>query len=667
MRPQDPVPGAMAGSAPATLCPSPQPVRTGVLVVLFALVVFIPSLRYGFVWDDLVLVKNNQFLQPHNSPGSFLGKDFTELTFGSLAGHFYRPLFALSLWADAVVWGQQPAGFHATNLFLHGLVVGLLWLVVRRLSDPLIATLASVLFAVHPAHSEVAVFISGRVDSLALVPMLAALWLFLDLNHGRSIWGQGMRHLGLLGAFGLALAAKESAVVLPGWLLAVGLHDPAAAGRRLAGRLSVSLARMTGVLAIAGIYVVWRWGTLTGHVAQALSSSSVANRVWITLGAFGSYTMQALVPVPLGPERYPGIPRSPWDLLVLLGWVSLLGVASWLRWGWRHRPIAAVGLLWYLFSLAPVLALVAADGAGRFVLAERWLYAPSAGMMLAIAATARPWLAQAGYAARVRLAGGIMLVWGAVGLGTLLWITPVWESNETFYRYILARNPGAPGPLMNVGILEIQAGRPEVAVRLLRQTVAVAPRDSPAWMNLGWALRELKHHDEALAAFRESIRLNPGWVLPPILMGSVYYDTGRFAEGIALMQSVVKRAPTFALGYKFLGEFYESAGRLHNAVTAYREAIRLNPRDRDAFRLLARTQVAMGTPQAAVATFEEGLAILPGDPLLQAELAELYDSTGHTWKARFLWEAVASQSVDLELSRFAAAKLVQKRPRSVSE
>jgi predicted Zn-dependent protease len=636
-------------------------------VVLLALVVFLPSLGYDFVWDDILLVRNNQFLQPHNSPSSFLGKDFTELTFGSLPGHFYRPLFALSLWADGVVWGQQPAGFHGTTLFFHGLVVGLLWLVVTRLSDPLTATLASVLFAVHPAHSEVAVFISGRVDSLALVPMLAGLWCFLELNRCRSIRGRVMLHLGVLGAFVLALAAKESAAVLPGLLLAVGLHDPAAAGRRLAGRLWVSLARVTGVLVIAGIYAVWRWSMLTGHAAQAVSSTSAANRVWITLGAFGSYTVQALLPVPLGPERYPGIPHAPWDPLVLLGWVSLLGVAFWLRWGWSHRPMAAVGLLWYLVALAPVLAVVPVNAAGEFVLAERWLYAPSVGMMLALAATAQPWLVQAGNAARVRFAWGGLLAWSVAGLGALLWITPIWESNETFYRYVLARNPGAPGPVMNVGILELKAGRPEVAVGLLRQAVAGAPRDPPAWMNLGWALRELKHHDEALAAFRESIRLNPAWVLPPILMGSVYYDTGRYAEGTALLQSVVKRAPTFALGYKFLGEFYRAAGRLNDAVAAYREAVRLNPRDRDAFRLLARTQVGMGVPQAAVATLEKGLVILSGDPLLQAELAELHDATGHTWKARALWEAVASQSVDLELSRFAAARLAQKRPGSVTE
>lgn len=659
MRRENPPSSAMADAPSVVSCQPLRPGRAAALVVLLALVVFLPSLQYGFVWDDIILVQHNQFLQRHNSPGSFLGKDFTELTFGTIGGFFYRPLFALTLWADAVVWGQQPAGFHLTNLLLHGLAVGLLWLVVRRLSDPLTATLASGLFAVHPAHTEVAVFISGRVDSLALVSMLAGLWCFLELQRSGTAWGKSALHLGLLGAFVLALAAKESALVFPGLLLASSLNDPAVGGQRLAGHVRAVLARLVGVLAVAGIYGVWRQVPLAGNVAQALGSASLADRLWMAVAAFGYYTSQALLPVSLGPERFLAIPHSAWHPGVVLGGVSLVGVICWLRWARGRRPVVVVGLLWYLFALGPVLSLVPTNPGDQFLLAERWLYIPSAGMMLGVAATAQPWLVQAGTAARVWWAGGGLLAWSAVALGASLWITPIWESNETFYRYILVRNPEAPLPLMNVGVLEIKAGRPEVAVPLLQQALAVAPDDARLWMNLGRAFRDMKRHEEALVAFRKSIRLSPGWIAPAVWMGSVYYDTGRYAEGIALMQSVIRRAPTFASAHTLLGAFYEQAGRLDDAVAAYREAIRLNPRDRDAFRFLARTLVGMGLSSIAVGTLEEGLAVLSGDPLLQAELAELYDATGHPSKARPLWEAVASQSTDLELSRLAAARLLQ--------
>jgi Flp pilus assembly protein TadD len=344
---------------------------------------------------------------------------------------------------------------------------------------------------------------------------------------------------------------------------------------------------------------------------------------------------------------------------MLLGWVSLVGVAYWLRWAWGRRPVAVVGLLWFVFALVPVLAALPVTRAGEFVLAERWLYAPSAGMMLAVAATVRPWLTRAGNPARVRFAGAALVTWSVLALGTLLWITPIWASNKTFHQYVLARNPEAPGPLTNVAILEIEAGRPEIAARLLRQAAARSPADPKIWMNLGLALRQLKRFEDALVAFQESMDLNPDWVVPPTFMGSVYYDTGRYAEGIALMQPVVRRAPRYAYGHFFLGVFYESAGRLDDAVTAYRETIRLAPKNLNAFRNLARTHVRLGSTGAAVATLEEGLTVSPGAPLLQMDLAQIYDQAGQSVKARPLWEAVAAQSADPELSKVAAARLAR--------
>ena len=225
--------------------------RAALLVALLAVVAFIPAVHYGFVWDDVLLIQKNQFLQRDNL-GSLLSRDFTELTFGALGGGLYRPLFALSLWVDAGVWGLRPEGFQVTNLILHGLVVVLLWLVVRRLRDPLTAILTVALFAVHPAHSEVAAFISGRVDSLALIPMLGGLWIFLQLGDRRSAWVKGLLHSGLAGTTVLALVAKESAVVFPGLLLIVGLTGAAGAGGQLAGRVRDTLWEGCRSLVVVG-------------------------------------------------------------------------------------------------------------------------------------------------------------------------------------------------------------------------------------------------------------------------------------------------------------------------------------------------------------------------------------------------------------------------------
>jgi tetratricopeptide (TPR) repeat protein len=193
----------------------------------------------------------------------------------------------------------------------------------------------------------------------------------------------------------------------------------------------------------------------------------------------------------------------------------------------------------------------------------------------------------------------------------------------------------------------------------LRQAVTVAPHDTNAWLNLGMALRALKRYDEALVAFGRSAELAPGWVVPPMYLGGVYYDTGRYAEGTALLQAVVRRVPTFAQAHVLLGGFYERAGRLGDAVAAYREAIRLDPRNRQAFQGLGRAHGARGLQEAAVSALDAGLAARPGDPVLQAELAQLYEDAGRREKARPLWEAVASNAEDPELARFAAARLAR--------
>jgi tetratricopeptide (TPR) repeat protein len=628
--------------------------REGVLAVLLAVVVFLPALRYGFVWDDLVLVQHNQFLQPHSRLTSFVTKDFTELTSGTIGGFFYRPLLALSFWLDGVVWGDRAFGFHLTNLLLHGLAVGLLWLVVQRLGGRLLATLTALLFAVHAAHSEVAVFVSGRVDSLALTPMLAGLWCFLRLRDPADGWIRAWLHVALVGAFLLALGAKESALAFPAVLLASSLAIPARGRPDLPARLRAVLPHMLGVAAVAVTYAVWRHHAMAGNVEQALSGVGLPERLWMAVTAFGYYTCQGLLPIPLGPERFLEIPHSPWHGGVALGAASIAGVASWLRWAWTRRPAAAAGLLWYLVALAPVLALVPVNPGDRFVIAERWLYAPSAGLMLAVAATAAGWLATAPEGRWVR---GGLLAWGVTALGASLWITPVWESNETLYRYMAARNPDAPLALMNLAVLEIRAGRPATAMPLLRRGLAVAPDDARLWLNLGWAYREAKRPEQAMEALQESMRLNPAWIAPAVFLGSVYYDTRRDAEGIALMQSVVARAPAFGAGYKYLGAFYERAGHWEEAVKAYRQAIALNPRDRQVFRYLARTEVALGRVEAGVAALEAGLSVFPGDPPLLVELAALYESSGAREKALPIWEAVAAQSGDPELSRLAAARL----------
>jgi hypothetical protein len=77
---------------------------------------------------------------------------------------------------------------------------------------PLTAMIAGSLFAVHPIGVEQLMIVTGRAELMALLFSLAALLLFIKQDRTSALLG------GI--AYGAALLAKESAIILPLWLAA---------------------------------------------------------------------------------------------------------------------------------------------------------------------------------------------------------------------------------------------------------------------------------------------------------------------------------------------------------------------------------------------------------------------------------------------------------------
>ena len=137
------------------------------IILSFVVAVFGASTRFDFVWDDHI------HLIGHDVYASFdLGRIFF-----SLANQVeYLPIRDVSYALDYALWGENPFGFHLTNLTLYFLNAVFVYLMTRRLTPLLFSTrraiserktgevalLTALLFAVHPLHSEPVSFISCR-------------------------------------------------------------------------------------------------------------------------------------------------------------------------------------------------------------------------------------------------------------------------------------------------------------------------------------------------------------------------------------------------------------------------------------------------------------------------------------------------------------------------
>ena len=100
--------------------------------------------------------------------------------------------------------------------------------------------------------------------------------------------------------------------------------------------------------------------------------------------------------------------------------------------------------------------------------------------------------------------------------------------------------------------------------------------------------------DEAAAAYRKALELDPYLVAALINLANIHYGRDELAEAQALYERAISLEPDFFEAHFNLGNIYHDLGRFPEAQSCYREALRLNPGYADAHFYLAVTLEKLG-------------------------------------------------------------------------
>ena len=128
------------GASPSTLSSSRW--LSPFVAPLAGALVFLPTLWYGFVWDDRFTIVTNYSLQSWRT--------LAQTLWGRLAGgyHMYRPVTGSVVFFQYRIFGLNPWGYHLTSILLHVLACALLFRLALQLSGKKsVAVFASLLFA----------------------------------------------------------------------------------------------------------------------------------------------------------------------------------------------------------------------------------------------------------------------------------------------------------------------------------------------------------------------------------------------------------------------------------------------------------------------------------------------------------------------------------------
>lgn len=461
-----------------------------VLCALAAVLVFLPALSAGFVWDDLFV--QQELLPAYQSFTDPYGAQIEPLRW------IYRPLpgiLSLAMYrANEAIFGESDPARperrvdtrrarlpHAVSLLIHALNSALVLLLVSRClrgreGSGVGAIVGGLLFAIHPAHVENAVWIAAAADSLAALFLLGSLWASLEARETRRIRWHALS--GLL--FLLALLSKESAVagvlLLPIGLLLCRSRD---ADKDVRGALALSLLSSATVL---GLYLGLRvaaGGDLPG--GSSLQVSVVLSGK--LLAGISFYVKKALFPWPTTPyvAQFFTIRTTVASLLVALA-LLVAAVRAW-RSGERLYLLCA---FWFAVAVGPFL-LTTHDRLTKIVAAERYLYVPTIALALAAGGLAAS-LAKSCH--RIALAAGFGILLLICGLScwrsAALWSNPI-----SLWGYVTSQadTTRLPLPWVNLGCALVAAGEPEKASRVLQQ--AIDPGMMPDEESIRSALRAL--------------------------------------------------------------------------------------------------------------------------------------------------------------------------------
>src|SRR5215217_4240386 len=142
--------------------------RMAIIAVLaLTFIAYAGTLGYQFVYDDRSQIVENSFVQSWANAPQFFTEHVWQHVYPNSPGNYYRPIFLIWLLLNYTLFGLNAFSWHLTTVTVHLAATALVYVFARRLSkDELTATIAALVFGLHPVHLESVAWVSGVTDPL---------------------------------------------------------------------------------------------------------------------------------------------------------------------------------------------------------------------------------------------------------------------------------------------------------------------------------------------------------------------------------------------------------------------------------------------------------------------------------------------------------------------
>jgi tetratricopeptide (TPR) repeat protein len=150
------------------------------------------------------------------------------------------------------------------------------------------------------------------------------------------------------------------------------------------------------------------------------------------------------------------------------------------------------------------------------------------------------------------------------------------------------------------------------AIAAYRKAIEIDPRDPVAHSNLGAALADRGKVDEAIVSYRKAIALDSRNATFHSNLGAILCDSKRdYDAAIDCFRKAIEIDPRLATAHRNLGVALKGKGKLDEAIAAFRKAIELCPKLIAAHLQLGGTLQTTGKVDEAIACYKKVIDLDP--------------------------------------------------------
>jgi Tfp pilus assembly protein PilF len=358
---------------------------------------------------------------------------------------------------------------------------------------------------------------------------------------------------------------------------------------------------------LAAIAVLAATMTKGQHIEGLVDRSSLLPDLFTTshaLCSYLTYVVKTFWPFHLAtPYPHPKLaPCGEWE--VVAGVLLLAIVSATALWQIRKRPYLAVGWLFFLGNLLPVIGFFKI---GPVKMADRYTYISLIGLFVMVVFYLNEQGGRARFFKSIRAAIVVIVFLGL--MTTAFMQTRHWKDTFSLFKHAILHTRNNALAHNNLGIEYMHAGDMQKAVDHFQKALAIRPHYPNALVNVGVVLQRQGKLQEAKVFYRRALETRPGYAAAHYNLGWALEQSGKFDQAEYHYRSALKAMPDYHQAHNNLGVLMAHSGRFHEAAKHFRKALKIEPQDSQSLNNLGGALQKSGKTREAKKYYLKALSL----------------------------------------------------------